>query len=538
MGLVLFLFPFQGEIQAQQNRSTVSVEEVRRITSRAVHKSAQRQDLLIDPRITEQIYANSILYVANFCLDPKENCAGLFSDDSSLDTVVDEYLKDMVALPSGKIRSLADRLAGGRMASTGWDPQVSPNAGLLQVPEKFKGSSIALRYAVEDVPLGVAGTRILMAPGPVELLITVGDKVQTYLIRIERLKTAMLPHSGEEPVNGPGGILRPASTAYCWSGGQPPYIGPFALFNHGRMTIAESDASRNANEADFVHQAVIPISVELSEGIECKKDCETALASLFAESVATWNSGCLRCDPNAMVMVTSMGTFWLDSRIVQRLGSLPANPAIRLGLDQPEEGENADTPGSPLGGSGPRIRTYLDISKDKETIQRLCQLHNEAAPWIQDVKEHLCSNRQSHQKKSLHPVVMLKKEITACGALAVACGLPLERVEINFSAYRYALPTSPGQPEIVIGQNDTGEILEMRQVIMHEVGHWFGLPHAEVGGENMFLDIMSEVYGSGEACVSAHSLRMAANAADLRWKYRIKEGGGALLGPRRNPSGR
>lgn len=516
---------------AQQAKSDVSASDVRRAITNAVQKSGGKHGLLIDPRITDQIFSNSILYMGNFCSIPEENCDALFTNASRLDGLVEEYILEMSALPSGKIRSLADRLARGRMASTGWSSHIRVEAGRVEIPIEFRSNSISLRYATESIVLGVGDNAIVMAPGSAELLVEIAGKLQHFPVIVERLKTTKLQTVASSQGNLPGGALQPASTAYCWSKEQPPFTGPFALFNFGRATFAEPEAARRANEAPFTRQSVLAIKVEQDKEIQCGTDCKTALASLFAEAVATWRSGCERCDPNAMTMITTMGSTWLDWRIVRRLNSLAEKPMTHLRLDQVEGDERAITPPSPMGGSQ-QVQHYVNVSDDTIIQHRICKLNDGAAPWVASVKGHLCPDAPAREKELLNPVVMLKQAATSCGEGAAACGLPLERVEISLSKYRYALPTNHGQGDIVIGRNKAGGVLEMRKVILHEVGHWFGVPHAQVGGENKFLDVMGEAYDDGEDCVSVHSLRMLTNAADIRWTYRAKNGG-ALLGPRR-----
>ena len=530
LAILLSLFLENGH--AQETQSMVNPNEVRHAIVRAVAKSTKSRALLIDPRITDQIYANTMLYVGNFCPNPKENCAARFGGDSDLDSLVDQHLGDISDLPSKPIKSLAERLAPGEFHKTGWEPNISVNAGRVEIPLSLQGNPIALGYATELVPIGMGGTAILMAPGSAELIFTVAGKPQSYQVIVERLHTITLQNVVSSQDVRPGGVLQPVPSAYCWITEQPPYTGPFALFNSGRMTIAESAESKRSNEAPFTRQTVLPIQVTIEKGVECSEGCKISLASLFAEAIATWRSGCLRCDPNAMTMIATMGTTWLDSRIVQRLNNLSTKPTTSLDLHRVEEREKEITPVSPLGGGGPGIQTYLDISSDVPTKQRICQLDNDAAPWVVSVKGYLCQRKRSDQKESLRPVVVLKKGKTSCGELAIACGLPLERVEISLSKYRYELPGHRGEREIVIGIRDSGEVLEMRRIILHEVGHWVGIPHAQIGGKDEYLDVMSDTYGQGESCVSAHSLRMMANAADLRWKYRVKDGGGALLEPR------
>lgn len=526
----LLLYPSQNG-EGQQTPPTISPTEVRRAIANAVQKGGKRLGILIDPRITEQIYANVMIYVTNFC-PPIKNCIPLFTGDSNLDFMVHKFLADMAELPTGEIMSPAARLAHGDLSSVGWPSQIGVDAGLIEIPPEFRTSPIALRYATKSVALGVGATAILMAPGTANLSIEVAGKSETFSVIVERLRTMRLPPVATSSIEVPSGVLQSGSDAYCWDAKQPPYTGPFALFNYGRASIAESDVSRKNYEAPFVRQSVLSIAVEQDSGIQCGSDCKVALASLFAESVAVWRSGCLRCDPNALVMITTMGSVWLDWRLVRRLNRLAEVATTSLSLEQVETGEREITPSAPIGGKQ-GISYYVNITDDRIIRQLVCQLNDGVAPWLADVKSYLCPNASKPQTNLLTPKILLKEAATSCEEKAIACGLPFERVEISFSTYRYAIPTNYGRGEIIFGLTNSDQVLDMRHVILHEVGHWFGVPHAQEGGQDQYLDVMGEAYDDGEACVSVHSLRMLANAADLRWSYRIKNGGGALLGPRR-----
>jgi hypothetical protein len=105
--------------------------------------------------------------------------------------------------------------------------------------------------------------------------------------------------------------------------------------------------------------------------------------------------------------------------------------------------------------------------------------------------------------------------------------LPGEQVELALGGYSYLLRTPKGQ--VTLGERGVTSPIDLQLVILHEVGHWFGLPHAEIAGAEAAADIMSAVLGDGKPCVAAQSMIMMNNASDLRWQYRIKEGGGLRL---------
>jgi len=506
-------------------------EKLRAVITSAAQKSGKRLDMLVDPKISLQMFADSILFAENFCDDPKEDCASLLGDTPALQKIVDAYLTDASALPKGTIESFASRLAGGggRLGNIGWPSKATVDAGIIELPPEFHKAHLTLRHATETVPLGSNASAILMSPGNVEIAVKISNRLQWYQVVVERLKRTKLSslNLADPPVSG--GRIEPSSYCYVQP---PPFEGPFALFNAGRAAISESTSHLRANEAPFVRQTSLNISVEHDSSINCGEPCKAALSSLLAEAVAIWRNGCQKCDANAIALITTMGTTWLDARAFHRLRLMSENSNVELDLNKIATVEQERLAPLPLGSAGPvgkGIEYYTDITSD-HTIKRLiCQLDNNAGPWVLAAKSYLCSQSYHKPDEQLRPSIVLKNGETACKKLAIACGLPFERVEINLGQYRFSIPYSLDS-EILIGNDEleTGLVRDMRRVILHEVGHWFGVPHAEKGGANKYLDIMAEYYEDADNCVSAHSLRMMSNAADLRWDYRVRKGGGAL----------
>ena len=171
------------------------------------------------------------------------------------------------------------------------------------------------------------------------------------------------------------------------------------------------------------------------------------------------------------------------------------------------------------------IVTYEEATGDVELTRQLCALRGAVAPWVQGAQAFLCRGVAA-PSMALRPTLTLKPGDTQCGSARafIACGLPGGNIEVTAQDAIYTIQTPRG-PEVLM-TSEQGARVDMRSVILHEVGHWFGVPHAQIAGAGAVLDIMGETLGDGRTCVSGQATLMMNNASDLRWPYRVTEGSG------------
>jgi hypothetical protein len=514
--------------RTQAQGASLSTTDVRSLVEAATSQVSSRRRLLIDPRIVDQMTASANLYAQNLCEAQGEDCGKTLRDTNALGQHVDAYLAEVSNLGVRTARSLGDRLSRGRLAMAGWPANVPIDYGWVDVPYELQKHDYFVRLGSDLVALGNGGQAILALPGAFEVTAQKGGDSRAIRLKVEsRRSIALTTTEQAKAATGPA-ALRPSPNVFC-SVSAPPYRGPFSLFNSGRATISESIESRRANEAPHVHQFGLSIDIRNESSIKCDIVCRQAISTLFAEAVAAWRSGCSRCDTNAMSVLSAYGTTWIDWRIGRRLREIAGGSVVPLDLAKPQPGEAETVTASPMGGTSAGIHHYMNASADPAIKEALCRLPSGAAPWVPAARSQLCGAGMA-TPEILRPVIVLKNAETECGNSAVACALPYQKVEINFREYRYAVSTGTAAGEFVIGTRNSGEVLELRKIILHEVGHWFGVPHAGIAKEEQFLDIMASQYGAGEDCISPHSLRLLTNAADMRWEYRIRSGG-ALMPP-------
>lgn len=521
--LLVSLFGFSTPSCAQTAENS-DPQRVRAILAPAVARAAQAENLIVDPRIVDQMVQSLGIYVFNFCSTPAEDCANRVTPGSTdIESAVKAHLRALRELPASPVQVFGDRLAHGKFPLLGWPTHQLAEGGLVALPQRLHAVDINMHFATGVIPLG-QGRSLLALPGPITLEATLDEKTERWTVSVPLGKTVTLDVDGRSTLVARP--LQPLPSAMCKQSAAIPYRGPLSLFNQGRATFAEEPQVRTANEARYLGQHAIDIRVTTKGDVTCSFTCQYALSALFADAVATWRAGCVRCAPNALVAMRANSLLWIDWRIARRLRVAASGKAIDLDLSKSDLDE----------GPPASMQLFADLSADEPVREQLCRTHPDAAPWVGTVQQIACEKPTGGNgaTKVLRPSVELLSGITACGEGAIACGLPAAGVQVSLRDYRYLLPGFVGTSEIVIGPNRSGEILDMRYVILHEVGHWFGVPHSQVAGADQFLDVMSQGYGEGQACLSGQSMRMLANAGDLRWEYRVKEGG-ALLAPRSAP---
>lgn len=108
----------------------------------------------------------------------------------------------------------------------------------------------------------------------------------------------------------------------------------------------------------------------------------------------------------------------------------------------------------------------------------------------------------------------------------VACATPDGDVELNTDHFAFTISTAAG-PLVAAGK---GTPVSLRDILLHEVGHWFGLIHAgddsPLSGDT--LPVMAKEYGDGARCLTLSEVAMLDEAADLSWALRLKSCAGLI----------
>lgn len=111
-------------------------------------------------------------------------------------------------------------------------------------------------------------------------------------------------------------------------------------------------------------------------------------------------------------------------------------------------------------------------------------------------------------------------------ANALACGYPDQSITLNTPRFRFGLtgPDASRPPTVTLGKagpSQRQDYVPLHPVMVHEVGHWFGLPHVESDpGSDDRDEVMIDTGGSDRVCISRAALNMLDSAVDQAWQFR------------------
>jgi len=527
----IFLFLTLLKTEAVGASAPPTLEKIKDRVDSAVYKSARTLKLGVDPQLSGEMLADAVLFFGNFCFDDDtlKACSDLLDDGSKMREVITAYLEDSKARPP-MIRTIASRLSteiGRTMSDVGWPSQKDNSVGVINVPVELQNSEINLYTATGRSQVGGPASALLMSPGSLQLVATLEDKTEVYgsvELAPRGLQDWIVDKNSEKKSSG---AIDVTLESYCARGPEAGFSGPLAIFNWGRRTIGESAFERDSHLAPSAHQIGLDISVEDQTGT-CSASCSEGLGIMFAEAVAIWRSGCARCRDYALSVIRVGDRVWMDRRLIDRLhknaDSLESTDADTTQARSDSLMKYLSAPSVSVPQS--LVVGYVQVTGDADLKERICLLEaKEDMDWIAFSQGFLCPESASVPEMELHPKVVISKGWTDCEKDAIACAIPGGNVQITTAEYAYEIPGTSGFA--TLGESTEKQKYNIRPIILHEVGHWFGVPHPEAVGAPI-VDIMSGVYNPDNECVSAESLSMLNNAADDRWEYRAKDNQGLL----------
>ncbi|WP_058910030.1 hypothetical protein [Entomohabitans teleogrylli] len=512
-------------------------EELSKQIHKEVKNISKNEGFLVDPKITTEIISDAENFSANFCWSEPPRCKKTIPEASVLNAVINSFFQDLQVSPID-IETIASRLArqdGMSMSDAGWPAIRSNEVSVVELPDSLDGAEVSLITSTTKVKLGKAGSLLFIWPGTHQLIATREDGQVIY----GTVKAS--PHSKGVWTESlfqnslTVGRIDPDISLYChYAIPQNPdkttLPAPLGLFNTGRATIGESQEKRISNIIPAARLSGLNIKVT-DETERCDRQCLNGISIAFIQAISLWRSGCARCSGNSLVVIRTADQIWLDMRAANRLRDMSRNKNNALDYDlshiQPAEMQRYQhAPGYWQAGS--YIVGYEQIDQDNVLKQELCQITTTPTPdWISFAQGYLCPGK-AVLPTEITPELIITKDWTSCGEGAIACAIPGGNIQVT-AQYSYWIPGVPASTPILKGSGNSSTPYQINLVILHEVGHWFGLRHPEDIGL-AYRDIMKGRTDSENECVSADSLTMLNNATDKRWKYRATANQGLMPG--------
>lgn len=493
-----------------------TTKEVNNYFERAIRSAAKSRQLAIDPQIARDMIEDISNFTFNFCAALPDECNRILGDSNNLQPILQQYLADVEG-GAQSIETIASRLArsaGTDITKAGW-PNVKPNAiGMVAVATESEDSVFYLRSGSGITTMGGPATKLLMQPGQWTVVVELANGSRSEKsVNVRARQTASLQDQSHASRIGRIEVKR---SDYCAVTNVDQDNEVLHPYNFAR---AEFVGGIYSHAATVTQQVGISISVEDQTGL-CGEECMQGMSAAFARALAIWRSGCARCTDNALAVMEAQGNIWLDRRAAARLRSFqtPRPNYSEVDLSQ----RSTELPfelGAVPAMTVPTKSSvgYEQINTDPELLAKLCGLSSPTgSDWIA-IGQSLACGRRPSVERALKPHLVLTTASTPCGDAAIACGMPEGEVQITLKDFALRVPTRQGKPRI----GTSAAALDVESVLLHEVGHWFGIPHPEAIGLKV-EDIMSAVFKADKTCVSAQSLALLTNATDTRFEHRAK----------------
>lgn len=507
----------------------ISRSETVGIVHEALQRIASEQHLGVDPHVAESLIADMAVFAANFCVSASAEfdvkCDHIRNNQAISTKIIGDYLLDTIKAKDS-VESVASRLAksvGNSVTRVGWPENIPSTIGVFIVPRNLHNAHFRIRTATGLVDIGTQLNAILFFPGRYELVAEErnGRTRLGHLLITPRAK-GFWTESKLADVKMFGRIDVPWSS-YCVDSPSANSARALDPYNWARSVIRESPETRLAHRTPTAVQSSIEIKV-VDESRLCDAACQSGLGIAFAQAIAVWRAGCQPCDRGALAVVKLGNNIWLDRRATQRILALSNQPDVKLNLDLSEllESEmqtfitvpSRTIPSSVMAG-------YEQVDQNVEVANFVCKQPVQFNKnWLRAAQGFLC-NGFTRQDERLTPAVKITSGSTECGPAteAIACGKPGGEIQLTVQGYAYRIPTISGI--FLLGSQEAPIVLDVGPVILHEVGHWFGVPHPE-SVEIQAPDIMQGTFDPDYTCVRPETLTLLSNAADDRWPFIAK----------------
>ena len=207
------------------------------------------------------------------------------------------------------------------------------------------------------------------------------------------------------------------------------------------------------------------------------------------QAVSLWVSGCRECRIDHLLEVSIGNDLylrqnlhdWLTKELSERQADKAQPVDLEASLRDSLESTILLRAGPFLHEDAPRRKTFAAYQLEKRaTFEHLCEVKpdREVTPLLWDVRQTLCSPAQIDKGLSASIRVRFRDGRTACGISTniIACRADSELTEFNVRDYQFAFSEDSAEP---LGH---GQIeVNLLHVLMHEMGHWIGLQHINVG---------------------------------------------------------
>jgi hypothetical protein len=454
---------------------------------RGVERWGRAHAVLFDSALPVQVGAAIHNFRGTLCYQGTDTaCRKLLSDDDRLDRIVAAYLDRAILGKKQSVATLFALLCAAidvESERTGWPPEEAKRYQVYELPQSMRGNVMLVTdRGIVTRPYGIE--RIAVLPGIHTIATARGsNERKLYELTMGEGTAELKPIQGtvsSEPDRGTDWSL------VCMQEGVRSRIEGQPVWGPGRDLVVQ-------RPAQFISAVGLSITID-APAVECNTTCRGAIRNAALDSIAFWRAACSRCERNHLLAVRVDGEMFIDERLTL-------------------EGPAVLTPGGSgttfFALSGRPVAQYVRLTATPPAVT--ARLRADATP----LAKFLAGNDSG--APAMHIAVAGRPSRCGGSADVIGCagaGMP---IELNANDFVFVGNDSP-----LFGRGE--ERIRLDIVMLHEIGHWFGLPHVDPlrSVDKSRHAIMEPGYIGDGQCITRGELGLLDDAADLGWTLRLK----------------
>jgi hypothetical protein len=288
---------------------------------------------------------------------------------------------------------------------------------------------------------------------------------------------------------------------------------------------------RSVSPSDFHAADMIDISL-IGSATGCDGACQRWIGVQLVQALSQWRAGCAGCLRSTLSAVRIAGDIYVADRFVNWTEFKAEMPRTDPENDPYRIAELLTSSG------GINATMGFQRAQNTRVLSALCAAAPAEDTLSANVRKQICGS-ESVPCKPANACLQIPVYLTGASDCRgfLACGSPDHSVSVNTVEFQFAALPAEGAdtPPVLIGtpsrqQHDVP--VPLYPVLLHEVGHWFGLPHvdSDVGTDGRD-EVMKATGGTDNVCISRAALNMVSSAVDQNWPFRLKVRGGLHYAP-------
>ncbi|GEM_PF-6850362 len=514
-------------------------------TTHAFEDWEAKNGVFVMPSSIDQVVASLVNFKGTYCFEGNtqemiEQCTLLINDHLRLENLITSYLDETFLVEKPKVKTVFARAAsamGSSAGASGWPEMEANENWLFEIPQSYRGANLRLIAAANEHQIPDHTKRLGLPVG--EYVLVLGTREGQHRFR---LNISMHSNPQLEIADQLGSVMQvfPDLSQLCFDN---EALGKFDNPYYQRHPEQSPSGRFNpvGGNAKFTSAVILDIDIADPEGI-CDSGCRSALILQTAGTILIWKNVCRKCKRSLFMLIRSGETLLLHRqvfRIFRYSQDHRAQFVTLLNMEYGDEhGSNYQLPddlkatkssyyaaGDPTGG-------YELLSRSDPIIGAICHQNNVGnSSGVAVLHDVICgkSDQPKNVSDSLKVGLKLVNGQTSCSTeptSTVACAHLEGEVELNVLNFTFRVQTSEGQM-IFVGKGKRQ--VPLATVLLHEVGHWFGLPHSNnEGPRDGRANIMSSTYNLNGMCLASYNMDMIDNATSTYWEYRLKKCNGLV----------